>query len=48
VEEAGGKVTDLKGRPYSPYQPGIIASNGVLHDELLEWIEDRVSEPILK
>ncbi|HZH94327.1 MAG TPA: inositol monophosphatase family protein, partial [Flavisolibacter sp.] len=28
VEEAGGKVTDLKGDTYSPYQPGIIASNG--------------------
>lgn len=41
VEEAGGKVTDLTGKPYSPYQPGIIASNGVLHDELLEWIEGR-------
>ncbi len=34
VEEAGGKVTDLKGGPFSPYQPGIIASNGIMHDEL--------------
>lgn len=42
VEEAGGRVTDLKGSPYSPYQPGIIASNGVLHDELLEWIKGNV------
>jgi myo-inositol-1(or 4)-monophosphatase len=41
VEEAGGKVTDLKGNPYSPYQPGIIASNGILHDELIEWIQNR-------
>jgi myo-inositol-1(or 4)-monophosphatase len=35
VEEAGGKVTDLKGNPYSPYQPGIIATNGKIHDQLL-------------
>jgi len=39
VEEAGGKVTDLKGDPYSPYEPGIIASNGVVHDELLRWVK---------
>lgn len=42
VEEAGGKVTDLKGEVYSPYQPGIIASNGILHDELLEWVKGNV------
>ena len=34
VEEAGGKVTNLKGDPYSPFQPGIIATNGKIHDEL--------------
>ena len=34
VEEAGGKVTNLKGDPYSPYQAGIIATNGKIHDEL--------------
>jgi myo-inositol-1(or 4)-monophosphatase len=44
VEEAGGKVTNLKGDPYSPYQPGIIASNGIIHDELLEWIKGNVPE----
>ena len=35
VEEAGGKVTNLKGDYYNPYQPGIIATNGFIHDELL-------------
>ena len=39
VEEAGGKVTDMKGSVYSPYQPGIIASNGIIHEELLSWIK---------
>ena len=34
VEEAGGKVTDFKGDYYSPYQPHIIASNGLLHADL--------------
>jgi myo-inositol-1(or 4)-monophosphatase len=44
VEEAGGKVTDLKGNTYSPYQPGIIASNGIMHDELTEWVKGNVPE----
>ena len=34
VEEAGGKVTDLKGNAYNPYQPGIIATNGKIHTAL--------------
>ena len=34
VEEAGGKVTDFKGNPYSPYQPHLLATNGNIHDEL--------------
>jgi len=42
MEEAGGKVTNLMGDPYSPYQPGIIASNGLIHDEFLEWIKGNV------
>ena len=40
VEEAGGKVTDLKGLPYSPYQHGIVATNGLIHEELLGWINE--------
>lgn len=43
VEEAGGKVTDLKGGNYSPYQPGIIATNGAIHDELVEWVKGSVN-----
>lgn len=43
VEEAGGKVTDLKGDTYSPYQPGIIATNGLIHDELIEWVQGNLS-----
>ena len=42
VEEAGGKVTDMKGDYYNPYKPGIIATNGKIHDELLKWIKGAV------
>jgi myo-inositol-1(or 4)-monophosphatase len=38
VEEAGGKVTDLNGKYYNPYQHGIIATNGKIHDELLKIV----------
>jgi myo-inositol-1(or 4)-monophosphatase len=41
VEEAGGKVTDFKGDHYSPYQPHIVATNGKIHDELLDVVNDR-------
>src|SRR3989344_79566 len=39
--EAGGKVTDLKGKPIDWFQPRImyVASNGLLHDEILSLIE---------
>jgi myo-inositol-1(or 4)-monophosphatase len=39
VQEAGGVVTDLKGDKYNPYQPGIIATNGKIHDQLLSLIK---------
>ena len=39
VQEAGGVVTDLKGEKYNPYQPGIIATNGKIHDQLLSLIK---------
>jgi myo-inositol-1(or 4)-monophosphatase len=34
IEEAGGKVTDFEGNHYSPYQPHILATNGLIHEEL--------------
>ncbi|HEX5151340.1 MAG TPA: inositol monophosphatase family protein [Parafilimonas sp.] len=39
IEEAGGKVTDLKGEPYNIYKPGVIASNGIIHDDLLAVVK---------
>jgi len=35
VEEAGGKITDFEGNYYSPYQPKLLATNGLIHNELL-------------
>jgi len=29
----------MKGKYYNPYQPGIIASNGIIHDELLAVVQ---------
>lgn len=42
VEEAGGKVTDLEGKTYSPFQPGIIATNGKIHDELQKIVAGKL------
>ena len=39
VEEAGGKVTDMKGNYYNPYQPGIVATNGIIHSQLLNVVQ---------
>jgi myo-inositol-1(or 4)-monophosphatase len=41
VEEAGGKVTDFEGKPYSLYQPHIVATNGKIHQDLLNVINNR-------
>ncbi len=36
VEEAGGRVSDPVGKPYTGLGPNIVASNGLIHDEILE------------
>jgi myo-inositol-1(or 4)-monophosphatase len=41
VEEAGGKVTDFAGNHYSPYQPHICATNGLIHEDLLMVINGK-------
>ncbi len=35
VAKAGGRVTTVGGRGYSPYIPSVLATNGFIHDELL-------------
>lgn len=41
VEEAGGKVTNLSGDKYNPYQHGLIASNGLIHNTLVDIISPK-------
>ncbi len=35
VEEAGGRVTDFLGAPFSSRRPQVLASNGFIHDDML-------------
>lgn len=46
VTEAGGKVTDFEGNDFSPYQPHLLATNGHIHEEMLNWIHGRIPAPI--
>jgi myo-inositol-1(or 4)-monophosphatase len=39
VEEAGGKVTDFYGNDFNIYTKGIVASNGLIHEQMLEVIK---------
>lgn len=39
VEEAGGKITDLKGRKWTPHQNSYVVSNGKVHKELLKYFK---------
>lgn len=41
VEEAGGKVTDFKGNRYSPYQRTLIATNGLIHEPLVDIVNGK-------
>ena len=40
IAEAGGKVTDFKGRPFNIYSGEILASNGMIHQEMLQVIQE--------
>lgn len=36
VEEAGGEITDMRGQPYTLGGPSILASNGLIHDQMVK------------
>jgi myo-inositol-1(or 4)-monophosphatase len=38
VEEAGGRVTDLRGCPLDLASPAVVASNGLIHEEMLRTL----------
>lgn len=40
LTEAGGIVTDFKGGKYSVYNKEILATNGLIHDEIIEIIKE--------
>ena len=35
IEEAGGRVSNYRGEPMNIYTPPIVASNGLVHDEMM-------------
>jgi len=39
VEEAGGKVTRMDGKPYNIYDKQILATNNLIHNEMLDKID---------
>lgn len=41
VTEAGGGVTNFSGGPFSNYKPEVVASNGLIHDRMLEVLNNR-------
>ncbi|OGP79298.1 MAG: hypothetical protein A2V86_08700 [Deltaproteobacteria bacterium RBG_16_49_23] len=40
VTEAGGRMTDFKGQPFNIYSEKILASNGRIHEEMLQTIQE--------
>lgn len=38
IQEAGGKVTDMRGRPFNIYQKDYVATNGLLHSKILRLL----------
>ena len=36
LQEAGGRISDFRGNPFSIYMKEIVASNGKIHDEMVE------------
>lgn len=45
VREAGGKISDLQGGPYQPGGPQLMASNALIHDEMIAIARDIASQP---
>jgi len=44
VMEAGGMMTDFQGFPYSIYAKETLASNGRIHEQMLEVIKNVTAE----
>ncbi len=35
VESAGGRISQISGEEYSPYKPDLLATNGMIHEEMV-------------
>jgi len=35
VEEAGGRVTDFEGNPFNPFLKTILATNSLIHEDMM-------------
>jgi myo-inositol-1(or 4)-monophosphatase len=46
VENAGGKITDLQGNPVNLKTTSVLATNGHLHDQMLELLAEAWSAPL--
>lgn len=44
VNESGGKITDYFGNTYHPFMDTIVASNGFIHEEMLEILKTKHPE----
>jgi myo-inositol-1(or 4)-monophosphatase len=40
VREAGGTVTGLRGEPFDLYGGGVVASNGLIHQEMVSVLRE--------
>ncbi|NPA95168.1 MAG: inositol monophosphatase [Thermodesulfobacteria bacterium] len=45
VTEAGGKVSDYKGGTYNPFVPEIVASNGLIHEQMTDILGNFSCQP---
>jgi myo-inositol-1(or 4)-monophosphatase len=48
VEEAGGKITDMQGQSYTLGGPSILASNGLIHDEMVRIAAELSGHTVFK
>ena len=39
LEEAGGRLSDFRGRPFSPFVPEVLATNGTIHQQASKILE---------
>jgi len=42
VEEAGGKVSRMDGKPYNIYDKQILATNNLIHDEMIDKMDSEI------